>query len=400
MSPTEHDELSQLIKDLEFRSAVTAAMLETLDLDQILYVILSGITSGDGLGFNRAFLFLEDETGRHLRVTMALGPASVDDAHHIWERIDRDKLTLPDLLRRYEGYRARSSEQQDLGKKLSGLLLPVTGLEVLALPRERLMVSNTAPLARVLARCLLNRSPFCSNVLTLTHEAGTEQMEFRNIAIVPLAVANRLIGAVVADNIYSSGPVSDRDLGRMHSLCNLAALAIDRARLHAKTVAMAEVDGLTGVYNRRYYEQELRRCLEAARRTGQLLAIIVFDLDHFKQVNDAHGHLVGDQMLQEVARLLVGNVRQSDKVARYGGEEFVLLLADTGPEAARQVAEKLCQLVKSTPLAGGRLTGLTLSAGVAVTTGWDSPEELFDRADRALYQAKEHGRDQVVIWHG
>jgi diguanylate cyclase (GGDEF)-like protein len=400
MSPTERDELSQLLKDLEFRSAVTAAMLETLDLDQILYVILSGITSGDGLGFNRAFLFLDDETGRHLRVTMALGPASTDDAHHIWERIDRDKLTLPDLLRRHEDYRARSSEQQDLGKKLSGLQLPVTGLEVLALPRERLMVSGTVPLARVLARCLLNSSPFCSNVLTLTHDAGTEQMEFRNIAIVPLAVANRLIGAIVADNIFTGTAVSDRDLGRMHSLCNLAALAIDRARLHAKTVAMAEVDGLTGVYNRRYYEQELRRCLEAARRTGQLLAIIVFDLDHFKQVNDEHGHLVGDQMLQEVARLLVANVRQADKVARYGGEEFVLLLSDTGPEAAQQVAEKLCQLVKATRLAGGKLTGLTLSAGVAVTTGWDAPEELFDRADRALYQAKQHGRDQVVIWPG
>ena len=399
MSPIERDELAQLLKDLEFRSAVTTAMLGTLDLDQVLYVILSGITSGDGLGFNRAFLFLDDETGRHLRVTMALGPASPADAQQIWERIDRDKLTLPDLLRRFEEYRQRSSEQ-DLGKKLSGLLLPVSGLEVLALPQARLMVDRSAPLARVLARCLLNRSPFSSNSLTLTHEVGTEEMEFRNIAVVPLAVANRLIGAVVADNIYNDEPVSARDLERMHALCNLAALAIDRARLHAKTVAMAEGDGLTGVYNRRYYEQELRRCLETARRTGQLLSIIVFDLDHFKQVNDAHGHLVGDQMLQEVARLLTGNVRQADKVARYGGEEFVLLLADTGPEAARQVAEKLCQVVKSTPLADARLTGLTLSAGVAVTGGWDSPEELFDRADRALYEAKELGRDQVVIWHG
>ncbi len=400
MRPDESDELSQTVRDLEFRSTVTAAMLSTLDLEQILYMILSGITSGDGLGFNRAFLFLDDDTGRNLRVNMALGPVSAADARRIWERIDRDKLTLPELLERYEEYRRESWQQQDLAKRLAGLVLPLGGLEALALPQAFLLVERQAPLPRVLARCLLNRSPFSSNALTLTHEVGDELMTFQHVAIVPLTVAHRLIGAILADNIYDSKPVSDRDLGRLHALGNLAALAIDRARLHAKTVAMAEVDGLTGVYNRRHYEQELQRGLERARRTGQALAIIVFDLDHFKQVNDAYGHLVGDQMLKEVARLLSGNVRQSDKIARYGGEEFVLLLADTGPEAARQVAEKLRQTVKTTPLADGRVVGLTLSAGVAVTTGWDSPEQLFERADRALYQAKEQGRDQVVIWQG
>jgi two-component system cell cycle response regulator len=103
-------------------------------------------------------------------------------------------------------------------------------------------------------------------------------------------------------------------------------------------------------------------------------------------------------VLKDVAKLLLQNVRQSDKVARYGGEEFVLLLGDTGPELAAQVAEKLRQLVKVSPLADGRFTGLTLSAGVATTAGFDTPEQLFERADRALYQAKESGRDRVVIW--
>jgi diguanylate cyclase (GGDEF)-like protein len=400
MSPTEREELDQMLRDLEFRTSVTGAMLATLDLEQILYMILSGITSGDGLSFNRAFLFLDDQSGRHLRINMALGPATEADAHRIWAQIDRDKLTFPELLQRYEAYRADSSEQQELAKRLSGLLLPLNELQVLALPQERLLVERRAPLSRVLARCLLNRSPFSSNVLTLTHEATSgEVMEFCRVAVVPLTVAGRLIGAVLADNIYSGSPVSDRKLSRMHALCNLAALAIDRARLHAQTVAMAEVDGLTGVYNRRYYQQELARRLETARRTGQVLSIVVFDLDHFKQVNDSHGHLVGDELLREVARLITGHLRQSDKVARYGGEEFVLLLADTGAEAARQVAEKLRQVVKTTPMADGRVTGLTLSAGVAVTGGWDSPEELFERADRALYDAKEHGRDQVVVWN-
>ncbi len=399
MSTPERDELTEVAKELEFRSTVTTAMLGTLDLDQILYVILSGITSGDGLGFNRAFLFLDDEAGRALRVTMALGPSSPERAHTIWEGIDRAKLTLPDLLERYEEY-VREAAPQDLGKKMASFYLPLTGLESIASSQQNLLVDKRAPLVRVMARCLVSRSPYSSNALTLTHEVGGpggELMEFRNIAIVPLAIAGRLIGAILADNIYNGKSISDEDLRRLHALGNLAALSIDRARLHAKTVAMAEVDGLTGVYNRRYYETELARALETARRTAQILSIVVFDLDHFKGYNDTYGHLVGDQLLKDVARLLVQSVRQSDRVARYGGEEFVVLLADTGAEAAAQVAEKLRQLVKRTPLADGRVVELTLSAGVAETSGQETPEQLFDRADRALYQAKQGGRDQVVI---
>jgi diguanylate cyclase (GGDEF)-like protein len=391
-------ELQELNRELEFRSTVTAAMLGTLDLEQILYVILSGITSGDGLGFNRAFLFLDDEAGRSLRITMAVGPGSLEEARQIWERIDRDRLTLPDLLPRYELYK-RDERAHQLTRRLSSFFLPLSGLEAIAAIDQRLFTDTQAPLVRVLARCLLTRSPFATNAMTLVHEidgAGGEVLEFRDVAIVPLTVTDRLIGAILADNIYNAQPVDSEDLRRLHALGNLAALAIDRARLHAKTVRMAEVDGLTGVYNRRYYETELRRALETARRTGQQLSIVVFDLDHFKDYNDRYGHLVGDELLKAVARLIQGSVRQSDMVARYGGEEFVVLLADTGLDAALQVAEKLRQIVRRALLADGKVQGLTLSAGVATTRGEESAEQLFERADRALYAAKDQGRDRVV----
>lgn len=398
MAATDPEQLQELVRELEFRSTVTAAMLGTLDLEQILYVILSGITSGDGLGFNRAFLFLDDEAGRSLRVTMAVGPASPEEARQIWERIDRDRLTLPDILPRYELYK-RDEGAHRLTRKLASFQLPLSGLEAIAAIDQRLFIETRTSLVRVLARCLLTRSPFATNAMTLVHEidgpAG-EVLEFRDVAIVPLSVTDHLIGAILADNIYNSQPVDSEDLRRLHALGNLASLAIDRARLHAKTVRMAEVDGLTGVYNRRHYERELRRALETARRTGQLLSIVVFDLDNFKAQNDQHGHLVGDELLKDVGRLLQTSVRQSDMVARYGGEEFVLLLADTGLDAAVQVAEKLCQLVRREALAGGRVRGLTLSAGVATMRGDESAESLFARADRALYVAKDQGRDRVV----
>lgn len=400
MPIVDQNELERVVKELEFRATVTMAMLSTLDLEQILYVILCGITSGDGLGFNRAFLFLDDETGRSLRVTMAVGPSSREEAMKIWDGIARAKLTLPDLLPRYEAYRNESSGQI-LIQKMGGFFLPLMSLESIAVSSHVLWLNTEAPLASVMAHCLLNRSPFASNSLTLFHEIGGgsgEIMKFRHVAIVPLSMANKLIGAILADNIYNDKEVESDDLRKLHALGNLASLAIDRARLHAKTVAMAEVDGLTGVYNRRYYQQELDRFLEHSRRTGQSLSIVIFDLDHFKNYNDLHGHLVGDQVLKDVANLLVQSVRQSDIVARYGGEEFVVLLSDTRAESAIQVAEKLRQVIRKASLAEGRVTNLTLSAGVASTRGTGTAEELFDHADKALYQAKQSGRDKVVVW--
>ncbi len=202
----------------------------------------------------------------------------------------------------------------------------------------------------------------------------------------------------MADNIYTDTDVSDEDMILLQGLGDLAALAIERARLHAKTVAMAEVDGLTGVYNRRHYEEELSQAMEACGRSDQPLSIVVFDLDHFKRTNDTHGHLVGDEVLKHVARTIQCNVRQTDKIARYGGEEFVLLLQDTDAEEAARVAGKLCRMLRDNPVEGTPVTRLTLSAGVASSRGGEPPKALFDRADRALYHAKDTGRDRVVVW--
>jgi diguanylate cyclase (GGDEF)-like protein len=392
------ERLDRVERELEFHLTVTTAILGTLDLEKILYVLLSGVTSGDGLGFNRAFLFLDDDAGRDLRITMALGPPDQQAALEIWDTIDRQGLHLPELLRRFEDYRQQPSAQA-LTRKLAGFSLPLCHLPRIAVPFPALVLSLEAELAVVLAHTLTTRSPFASNGLTLRHEIGGaagEVVSFRNFAIVPLLVHNRLIGAILADNIYSGRAVGSDDLRRLHLVSNLAAMAIERARLHAKTVAMAEVDGLTGVYNRRHYEEEIARNLEAAARTGSAFAMVILDPDRFKRINDAHGHLVGDQVLKEIARLLVENVRGTDVVARYGGDEFVVLLAETSVQAAAQVAEKLRDRVKQSALAGGVVSGLTLSAGVAGSQGRESPEQLFERADRALYAAKEGGRDRVV----
>lgn len=406
LSRPERTELERLVQELEFRTTVTAAMLGTLDLRQVLYVILSGITSADGLGYNRAFLFLEDEQTQLMRISMAMGPHTEEAAKESWQKAERDKLTLTELLPRYEAYHNENSTKE-LIASLENFALSFEQLEKIALSQQQLIIEKEASLAAVLARCLLDQENFSSNRLTLHHElAGAEPSEglshdmlFRHFSIVPLHVQHKLIGAILADNIYTKHSVESDDLRRLNALGNLAALAIDRARLHAKTVAMAEVDGLTGVYNRRFYENEVVRVLEYAHRQKKTLSIIVFDIDFFKKYNDTYGHLVGDQLLKEVGRLLTQHIRASDIVARYGGEEFVVLLSDTVPEAAAQVAEKLRQMIKNAALASGRVTGMTLSAGVAGTVGLESADELFSRADKALYQAKAQGRDCVVVFN-
>lgn len=393
-------ELVQLLRELEFRMAVTKAMLSTLELDYILYVILSGITSRDGLGLNRAVLFLDDEEGRELKVNLAVGPQSGEEAQRIWTEIERDEVNFPDLLPRYDAFKLRAAVTQGLTRELASFSLPLNKLQALAGTFDVDRQPPDAALSAVLARSLVDRKVFFSNSLRVWQEVGGtggEMVEFVNVAVVPLSIESRVIGAVVADNYFTRHPVDADVVRRLEAITNLAALAIDRARLHARTVAMAEIDGLTGVYNRRYYSEALERVLDAASRSGQQVSIAVFDLDHFKRVNDEHGHLVGDELLKDIAKILVAQIRGSDMVARYGGEEFVLLLKNTSSAAAVQVAEKLRERIKTAPLAGGRLTGVTLSAGVATAHAGESAVALFERADRALYAAKQQGRDRVVV---
>ena len=165
--------------------------------------------------------------------------------------------------------------------------------------------------------------------------------------------------------------------------------------------ALAELissDPLTGASNRREMHAELARALHAHGRYGIPSTLILIDIDHFKQVNDQHGHSIGDKVLVELVLLIQKRLRKSDRLFRFGGEEFLLLLPDTGLDAATTLAAELTQLVRETPLGG--LQGVTISSGVACNTGSANPDEWFKRGDKALYQAKQAGRDRIEVYSG
>jgi diguanylate cyclase (GGDEF)-like protein len=158
-----------------------------------------------------------------------------------------------------------------------------------------------------------------------------------------------------------------------------------------------EQDSLTGVSSRTSLLHEMQDALGRAAKTGQPLCLIMADLDHFKAVNDSHGHLVGDQVLKEVAARIKAALREFDVVGRFGGEEFVILLENTSHHTAHQIAERIRQRIASEPIrVAGQSLQLTISQGLAVRRDGDDAHALLQRADATMYQAKQRGRNCVA----
>jgi diguanylate cyclase (GGDEF)-like protein len=158
-------------------------------------------------------------------------------------------------------------------------------------------------------------------------------------------------------------------------------------------------DGLTGLANARHFRAALEREIERAARTGETCALLMLDIDYFKGINDTHGHLIGDQVLQALAKSMSQSLRPMDTVARYGGEEFAVILPNSHVAYASQVAERLRNRIAHTPIAVSPHVSLqvTVSIGVACTVPWTQPRaaSLIEAADGNLYEAKSHGRNCV-----
>ena len=164
---------------------------------------------------------------------------------------------------------------------------------------------------------------------------------------------------------------------------------------------LASRDGLTGLYNHRFVQNTLRLEFERAQTSGYLLSVIVLDVDHFKDYNDTHGHLMGDYVLKSLADLLQQNVRDNDIVARWGGEEFVIVCPKCTPESAHALAARLCKTIAAHPFEGRETQPkryISVSVGVAaMTVRTLDPSELIRAADAAVYEVKRNGRDGVRL---
>jgi diguanylate cyclase (GGDEF)-like protein len=175
---------------------------------------------------------------------------------------------------------------------------------------------------------------------------------------------------------------------------------INGAHLQQELEHTASIDSLTGLFNRRWMNEYFQRQIGRALKDNKPLVLLLADLDHFKQINDTHGHIVGDDVLCAVASVLSQHIRPSDLLARFGGEEFALILPETSMAEALQVAERIRAAMEITRIAvkdskPPKEIQLTLSLGIANLALGDSMETLLERADKALYRAKDNGRNRI-----
>ncbi len=188
----------------------------------------------------------------------------------------------------------------------------------------------------------------------------------------------------------------------METVGRILSRSLRNVKTHTDLQRMATMDGLTNVYNRRFLTEQLHREFDRARRYNSALSLIMIDIDHFKFYNDTNGHLLGDRVLTQVARLTRMKVRGHDLVARYGGEEFVVILPETGLDNGRIVAEKVREAIEQTPFRNEEKQPngkVTISLGIAtMNDSVASPTELLNRADIALYEAKRRGRNRCEVF--
>ncbi len=223
--------------------------------------------------------------------------------------------------------------------------------------------------------------------------------DVHSLLCLPMFDQDDLVGAVIA--------LSDRQdafnahmIDLLNFFTHMAAVSIMNAQLHGKIENMAKTDGLTGLFNHRSFQERLSDEFKRVGRSAAHLSLILTDIDHFKRVNDAHGHPAGDAVLRGVSDVIRTRVRETDFAARYGGEEFALILTNTDSRGAKIFAEELRKDVRRTTFpTDGEMLSVTVSLGIAsFPEHVGSKEELIDRADRALYAAKENGRNRSILW--
>ena len=217
---------------------------------------------------------------------------------------------------------------------------------------------------------------------------------YKDCTIVPLNIQEELIGYLVADGVG----IGDKE--RFYILSQQFLLGIKRAILYQDVQELAITDSLTSIFNRRYYLERFKEEIERSRKFNYKFCCLMIDIDYFKDFNDRYGHIVGDAILRELSRTIQGNIRQIDLIGRYGGEEFSIILSETDKDAAQFAAERIRLAIQDKRIrVYDEELKITVSIGIS-TYPYDGKdiERLIDKADSALYLAKQAGRNRVCTF--
>lgn len=230
----------------------------------------------------------------------------------------------------------------------------------------------------------------------------------RSIIVIPVIFRDEVIGTLLLRTTRAGHTFKEREIRLCIAVANASANALYNAYLHTKLnkektklERLAIVDYLTGIYNIRYFYNRLEEEFSRAKRYNTPLSCLMFDIDHFKKINDVYGHRIGDIVLREFAQLVKRHTRKSDLFARYGGEEFIMLLPQTSMQGAITEAERLRNVLKEHQFSILKEESrITVSMGIACSPDekMKSPDDLINLADNALFTAKNKGRDQIAVY--
>ena len=376
------EELRKARQELLLLYEIGNLIRKTLLLDEVIYLILSAVTSHEGLGYNRAILFVVDETGAFLEGRMGIGPTHPEASPEVWKMIEENKITLEGLLDVY--HKAGCKIDVELNRLVSMIRIPIE--------------KNYG----VLPESVIYDKPMCIPKAGSKHalsDINLIDLGIEEFIVVPLRGKNVVLGALLVDNIATKKALTDADVRRIMMLANHAGLALENAKTYSDVVTTAHQDSLTKLWNHGHFQHILEDGIKDATIRGTPLSLIIFDVDDFKHYNDTYGHQAGDKALEMVSTISKTVMRRMDNLARYGGEEFVAILPGTTKPEAVKLAERLRTVIEKESAADGIPKKITVSLGVS-----SYPEDAEDKdkliycADGALYEAKRAGKNRVRLY--
>lgn len=366
----ENAALKQAIEQLH---RIANLLRDSMDVEAACDAVLTAVTAGVGLGFNRAMLFLTAPDGHDvLRGRMALGPADEVEADRVWRAIEAGAADLATLYQHGREARREPGPLDTLVRSLS------------------VRVDSDTPIALALREGQSVRGQGSDDLGGLLH--------LPTAVAAPLRGPHGAVGVLYADNRFN-GKRCDAVIEHVFALvADHAGRAVDNARHFERASKAARTDAMTGLGHHGAFMAAVEAELANGVAHGRPLSLVMIDLDNFKAVNDTWGHLAGDALLVAVAERLTRELRGAQGAFRYGGEEFAVVLPGADVEAARAVAERLRAAVASHPfqITDAQALSVTCSLGVA---GWQPGQPLaafVDAADQALLGAKRTGKNRVT----
>lgn len=365
-------ENASLRRAIDLLHRIANLVRESVEVEPVCYAVLTGVTAGVGLGLNRAMIFAVDPARRGaLRGLAAVGPADQGEADRVWRSIEAE---APDLRTLYEA----GLHERDHAGRLDQV---VRALE--ADPE------GDSPVALALRRARPIWGEGSDDLGGFLHRPTA--------LAAPMRGREALRGVLYADNPFT-GRVPDTLTRQVFAMvADHAGRALENAHRFEEVARQARTDALTGLPHHGALWDALTEAVEAAQVTQTPLGVAMVDLDDFKKVNDALGHLAGDALLAGVSSRLQAAVRGEARIYRYGGEEFAAVVPAADPDALARVGERLRRAVADRPVPVGETTvAVTCSVGVA-SLGSDAPHAraLVAAADAALYRAKLAGKNRV-----